>query len=228
MTVIVEITVPADSFILGKIFHKYSDAVIELEPIVPLQNDYGGSIPLVWISRTDPEADKKSLLETNYIERLTTADDKTLFEVEWSDEIDGIVQSLTNSGGRILKAIGTQDSWDFHLLFDSHESLSEFNMAATSKEIPITLRKLHNPSVKQDPTDSSSEDMSLPNNHRETLLRAYRNGYYDVPRRSQLAELAEQDDISGSALSKRLRRANAKLIELTLLSEEELADSSPK
>lgn len=50
MTVIADITVPADSFELGRVLQDFPTVEIELERIVPLQET---SIPLLWISGTD-------------------------------------------------------------------------------------------------------------------------------------------------------------------------------
>lgn len=48
---------------------------------------------------------------------------------------------------------------------------------------------------------------------RETLLAAYKAGYFEVPRRLRQSELAEELDKSTGALSTNLRRATQKLIE---------------
>ena len=222
MTVVVEITVPVDAFTFGTVFNGVPDAVIELEPIVPIQGERERKMLLVWVSADDPDGVETSLLETadtEVVSRLTTTDGKTLFEVQWSDDIDGIVQPLFRTGGRFLKAIGTAEAWEFHLLFSSHESLSEFNMAVTDNDIPVTLQKLHNSGFRGSDVGPVDEEITLSDNHRETLLMAYRNGYYEVPRSHPLDELAEKENVSDSALSKRLRRATASLIEHTLLAD---------
>ena len=222
MTVVVEITVPVDAFTFGTVFNGVPDAVIELEPIVPIQGERERKMLLVWVSADDPDGVETSLLETadtEVVSRLTTTDGKTLFEVRWSDDIDGIVQPLFRTGGRFLKAIGTAEAWEFHLLFSSHESLSEFNMAVTDNDIPVTLQKLHNSGFRGSDVGPVDEEITLSDNHRETLLMAYRNGYYEVPRSHPLDELAEKENVSDSALSKRLRRATASLIEHTLLAD---------
>ncbi len=222
MTVIVEITVPSDAFMFGTVFDDVPDAVVELEPVVPIQSERERKMLLVWVSAGDPGAVETSLLEaadTEAVDRLTTTDGKTLFEVQWSDDINGIVQPLFRTGGRLLKATGTADAWEFHLLFSSHESLSEFNMAVTDNDIPVTLQKLHNSGFQRDDVRPVDDEITLSDNHRETLLMAYRNGYYEVPRSHPLDQLAEKENVSDSALSKRLRRATASLIEHTLLAD---------
>ena len=229
MAVIAEITVPADTFALGKMFHNFPDAVVEFEPIVLLQGGSQTSLPLVWISHIEPSEVRTTLLEEENIDavhRLASTEEKTLFEIEWNDDdIDGIIQPLNDLEGRVLKAMGTEDEWEFHLLFDSHVSLSEFNMAATNKEIPVTLKKVYNSEIQNENANPALDETGLKSNYRDILLLAYRNGYYDAPRKIQLCELAKKEDISDSALSKRLRRATADLIEHTLLTDGEVTDS---
>ncbi|MFC7008889.1 helix-turn-helix domain-containing protein [Halalkalicoccus salilacus] len=53
---------------------------------------------------------------------------------------------------------------------------------------------------------------------------AKRLGYYDVPRTVTLTELANKLDISHQALSERLRRAHANLIDRTISSTEGRSD----
>lgn len=51
---------------------------------------------------------------------------------------------------------------------------------------------------------------------REALVLAVERGYYDVPRRCTTAELAATLGISDQAVSERLRRGTATLVERTL------------
>ncbi|RQG96634.1 helix-turn-helix domain-containing protein [Natrarchaeobius chitinivorans] len=230
MAVIAEITVPADTFILGQIFHTIPDAVIEFEPVVPFRSKHKPNWPLVWISHIEPAEVRTTLLEEediDAVDAITSTEEKTLFEIQWNDDdIDGIIQPLIEYEGRVLKATGTANEWEFHLLFDSHMALSEFNMEATNREIPVTLQKVHNSGVPNENTSSTVDKTTLQPNYRDTLLLAYRNGYYDTPRTVQLSELAQKEDISDSALSKRIRRATATLIEHTLLADSELGDTT--
>jgi len=91
MVVIADITVPADTFPLGRILDEYPAVEIELERIVPLRE---AIVPLFWIAGTEPEVIETSLLEhskTEAVEILTTKDDETLFEVHWSADINGLI-----------------------------------------------------------------------------------------------------------------------------------------
>ena len=213
MTVIADITVPADSFALGRMLRDIAGIEIELERIVPLQE---AVMPLIWISGTDSARVENVLREhprTQTVEQLTTTKDKMLFEVHWSTEIDGLVGALVDTQGKILEATGTDETWDFRLRFGSHTQLSTFNMALTEDNIPVTLRHIYNPTPREDKPALSAVQQ-------QTLLMAYDKGYFRVPRRTTLSELAESEDISDSALSQRIRRGMAGLIEQMLLKDD--------
>lgn len=51
---------------------------------------------------------------------------------------------------------------------------------------------------------------------RATLVRAVREGYYSIPRELSTQELADSFDVSDQAVTERLRRAIASLVENTL------------
>lgn len=207
MSIIAEITLPSSTFSLGSVMQTFPDATIELERVVPLQETI---MPLFWV-RGDDIASIESALRahsrTRSGETLTTTERETLFEVHWSPDASGLTETLLNTDVTVLEARGTADSWDFQLRFGSHDGLSTFNVSLTEKGIPVTLRRIsHQPSLEEGPEISSVQ--------RETLREAYQRGYFQVPRRINQSELADELEISDSALSQRLRRGVSKLVEL--------------
>jgi predicted DNA binding protein len=212
MTVTADITVPADAFALGRVLEGVPEATVELERIVPLRE---AIIPLFWISGTDPDVIEATLRRESTVEaveQLTTTDDETLFEVHWGPDIDGVVRALVETRAKVLEATGTAEVWEFRLRFGAHGDLSAFNVALTDDDSPVTLRHIY-PTPPADRPELSAK-------HRETLLTAHRHGYFEVPRRTNLTELAASVGISDSALSQQIRRGLDALIEHTLLADE--------
>lgn len=210
MTVIADITVPSETFALGRALENVSGIEITLERIVPLQDN---AFPSLWIANADPTATASALRDHRAIEAIdivATAEHRSLFEIAIRTDADELVQALVEARATILEAAGTADRWDFRLRFRCQEDLSTFNMLLTDDGIPVTLRRLYNPTRPDDsPTLSPKQ--------REVLLLAYHNGYFDVPRRSSLTDLAEEVGISDSAVSQRVRRGVAALVEQVLL-----------
>lgn len=214
MTIIADITLPSNTFPLGRVLQSFPEATMELERVVPLRETI---MPLLWVESSDPETVESSLLGNSHVksvEVLTTAGTGRLFEIHWSPPAEGLTEALLNTSATILDARGTAESWDFRLRFSAHEDLSAFNVALTDSGIPVTLRRIHHPPLDEDAPPISPVQ-------RETLLTAYRQGYFGIPRRTNQADLAEELEISDSALSQRIRRGVSKLIERDVLSEEE-------
>lgn len=63
---------------------------------------------------------------------------------------------------------------------------------------------------------NADADAGLTDRQREALSAAYEMGYFEIPRRAELGDVADCLDISASSLSERLRRAQTHLIESTL------------
>jgi len=199
VVVIVDITVSADAFALGGVLDEHPGVEIELERIVPLHD---AIIPLFWISSGETEAIEETLRENRYtddVSELTTTDGRTLFEVQWSSEINGIIEALVESNAKILEATGTADAWEFRLRFWSHENLSRFNQIATDAGVSITLRHMYNPTTPD-------ENSTLSPQQEEAVRMATERGYFRVPRDCTAGELAAEIGISDSAFSQRLRR----------------------
>ena len=64
--------------------------------------------------------------------------------------------------------------------------------------------------------DAEPPGDGLTNRQNEALRIAFERGYFDVPRRASLDDVAAELDISPSAVSERLRRAQSQLIEETV------------
>ncbi|GAB7020417.1 helix-turn-helix domain-containing protein [Halostagnicola bangensis] len=210
MIVITDISIPAHAFPLGRVLEKYPNVEIELERIVPLSE---AIIPLFWVDAENADHIEETLEDdplTKNVAQLTQTDSRILYEIQWSPDINGLVQSLIENDARILEAEGTADVWDFRLQFRTREDLSAFRDACEAHDIPLTLRRLYNPALPEDGGQLSS-------NQYETLIEAYREGYFEVPRGTSMDALAMEFDISDSAVSQRIRRGTSALIAETLL-----------
>lgn len=210
MIPIVDITVPASAFELGRLLEQLPGVRIELEQLVPIENSI---IPLFWVSEGDPEEIEAILREsplTEHVEFLAEDGHRKLFKVIWNREVDGLIHPLIDTNAKVLEAENVGEGWDFRIQFPSHDALSTFRDCCESENIPIILRQLYNP---QYPDGGDA----LTNEQHEAIVVAYEQGYFDVPRGTTVSELAAQFDISDNAFSQRLRRGLSTLVRETMV-----------
>jgi predicted DNA binding protein len=216
MILIADISVPSDAFPLGRVLDEYPEVEIELERLVPLRE---AIVPLFWVGTVDGENRAHKVEEslvadplTESVRRLTTTEDRTLFEVQWNTDVNGLIQTFIDTDAQLLQAHGSAQVWDFQLQFRARDDLVEFRQSCEREDIPLTLRRLYNPSIPK-------ENKQITENQHEALLTAYKQGYFDVPRGVSMGELADQFGISDSAFSQRLRRGTSALIAEALADE---------
>jgi predicted DNA binding protein len=212
MSVILEVSIPAEDFVLGEALKADADITVRLERVVPLEE---GNVPYFRVQNHDLDSIEAALREStdlNAFEVIDNVGDEALIRVEWTHDTDGFIEALTLANGSLLEAIGSGDSWEIQIRFDDHDNLTRFYRHCVDCDISMTLRRMHNPGIP----DHRGLDFSLTETQRETLLRAFEAGYFDIPRRTTLVELAEELGVSDTATSQRLRRGITTLLLSTL------------
>lgn len=213
MVVITDVSVPSGDFALGDLLDEYPDISIEIERIVPLRESV---MPLIWVENApleELEATIRSDPITEKVRVITNADERTLFEIHWSSEIDGLVDALFDNEADVLLAVGDETDWEFRLQFDSRLALRSFREQCADEGIDVQFRRLYS-------RDLSEEDHTLTDEQSELMLVALDLGYWDVPRKNTLDEVAAEVGISKNAASQRLRRGIKTLAEHELVRRE--------
>ena len=113
------------------------------------------------------------------------------------------------------RLVGHADGWLLRLQLDGHEALYALNERATELDVRLDVLELHQSAPAEDRTE-----YGLTESQAEALVAAYVRGYYDEPRETSLSELADTLGISETAVSGRLRRGSARLVESILVDEQ--------
>lgn len=217
VSVIAVFTVPYPEFALGRALDANSGIEVRLESIVPAGEQV---MPYFWVSKSDAptiEERLKSDPVTKAVSQIDQANGEVLFRVDWSPEINGLVATILDSDAVVLEAEGTGDVWSLRLRFPNYEELSGFYQECAGRDVSLELEKVH------EPAESGNErTYGLTDEQRTTLLAALDGGYYAVPRKMTLEDLADSLGISDSAASQRLRRGLTTLLTATLLDESDL------
>lgn len=212
MTVIADLSVPSEGFVLGETMQAVSAEHIEIEQLVPLN---GVTLPYFWLEKADADASETALDEESAVRTVTQVDeldDRVLLRIDWTEDVDSFLENLVDYEAAVLEAVGDHDEWQFQLRFPSYEVLSTFYRACIEDGLAMELQRVHTPVEA-----ASRSRYGLTANQRETLTRAYEDGYYSVPRKTSIRKLGEELGISDSAVSQRLRRGEGSLIAATLL-----------
>jgi len=80
--------------------------------------------------------------------------------------------------------------------------------------VPTTALLRANPVTSRDRARTTGYHINNnPTDQRDALSRAVAAGYFEVPRRTTLVELADELDISDTAVSQRIRRGMANVLQ---------------
>lgn len=147
-------------------------------------------------------------------DRISRSEDSAIYQLTHTDAAKLISPTTLEAGGMVREAKSTDRRWRMHLQFPDREALATLWEYCDVENISFEVRRLY----RQDGW-AIGEAADLTDAQRTALLTAYRNGYFDEPRETSLEELAEDLDISPTAVGGRIRRGVAALVETTLVEE---------
>ncbi|MFC6904033.1 helix-turn-helix domain-containing protein [Halalkalicoccus tibetensis] len=215
MSVIVKLQVPAADFEFGRVFSAIgTETTVELESLVPVP---GSSTPFVWICGPDHDALVAEIAAhptIHAVERVESLRGQSLYALDWAIEYDHLFRALREYAVQVLSAKRVGTGWRFTLRFLTHRSLSRFRDYCTDARIGLDVARIYNM-----PEAQPDQPFGLSRPQREALVLAVREGYYDIPRGCNTADIAELLSISDQAVTERLRRAIATLTRNTVMAE---------
>ncbi len=207
MTTVVELEVPADELALARTIDRVPTFEFQVGGLI------GTVPPLVWASgpdrttieralETDPSVDVFATIT----EETAEADDCWLFRLEFGDRAKLFQHLVADNGGAILDAHGRDGWWSLKLLFHDHEAVSTCHDLFDQYGFQVEVTRVTGTN------GIASAQTPLTKTQYETIYKAYELGYFDVPRKVTLEELANELGISHQALSERLRRSHSALV----------------
>jgi predicted DNA binding protein len=214
MASIAEFTIPAEEFALRETLERRPELVCEVERVVAHNTTH--IIPFIWVSGGELDGLTQVLDEdpsVNDIELLSETDDNCLYRLSWADEARAVGHMVSECDATVHQATAADGQWTLRVLFPERSAISDADEFASEYGFSLNLRRLYE-------VDSAERvRFDLTEGQEEALTEGYQRGYYEVPRDIDMGVLAETLDISHQALSERLRRATASLIENTIVGE---------
>lgn len=205
--VLVELTVPLGALGLTRAHTLPERTRIEFERTASV---CGCGSPSIWISGDRVEAAVAVVRESPLIEDCTLlgeTGDGSVYQLTWDETLPGLIEHVRETDGAILSAIAVDDTWTVELRFPDRVTAAHFYSHYDDPDHPITIRSTSSSGTAQ----QARRDL-LTAEQRDALGRAIDAGYFDVPRKTTLVELARELDVSDTAVSQRLRRGLSSIL----------------
>ncbi|WP_266082430.1 helix-turn-helix domain-containing protein [Haladaptatus caseinilyticus] len=218
---IVEVTVPREQFALAHTLAELETLTFDVEQMVATNQK--SLMPLMWVDAPDrPTLETAFAADDSVAGYHMIADFETeyLYQLEWVDRIEHLIQILVDQEGTVLRATGRHSSWTFRLLFADREMAARTNEYCLEHGIDFEVTDIH------DFTGHNGSRIGLTDCQQTALELAAARGYYTVPREVSADDLAEELGISPQALSERLRRAHGHLVHHVFGTGNEVSDST--
>lgn len=212
MSVIAEFTVSSDRVILGRGTDLPAEVDIEAERVVPAT---GEVLPYIWVRGADFAEFERVIDASPHVESLTALDDLedcVLYKVAWDEQVESFLSGMVEMNATILEAY-RRGHWLFRIRFERHDDLAAFHTYCKDRGISFTLERVYTP----DENHFGRYDFGLSRSQQEALLAATERGYFEVPRKSTLSDVADALDITQQAASERIRRGTNKVLQKALL-----------
>lgn len=211
---IVEMSVGLTDFALMHTLSTGEDLSCEIERVVAYNQD--AVMPFVWIEGPSSALEEiESILATDEtVEEATCIadlDGNCLYQMRWSSNTNLLLDLLLEAKGSVLSARATDEGWSLRLLFPNREASSQAHDRCRENNVQCEIRTVYNI------TEGKQGRFGLTDEQRDTLIKAFQSGYYEIPRERDLEELADEVGVTHQALSERLHRAHGNLVENTVM-----------
>ena len=172
----------------------------------PFLVEYGDRDGLERALESDPTVEEYELVEWS--------GETGLYYIEHTSETKLISTAVSDANGFLVHTESERNGWLVRLLLPDRAALSDVWEHATDRGMRLDIVEIHdNESAESGPA------YGLTDEQRETLLIAYENGYFVEPREMSLDELADELELSSTAVSGRLRRGMRNLVAATIATE---------
>ncbi|WP_224447937.1 helix-turn-helix domain-containing protein [Haloprofundus salilacus] len=218
MGIVTEFSIPAESFALSQTFDRVPDLLVEVDRLATHSREW--VLPFFWASsETESAAVVREAIEADpTVKELNVVDaweSVALYNVHWSEEVQQLVDEIIDQHGIVLSAEAHDGLWSLKIRFIDRSMFDDFRAYFADHDLTFELERIHE---MQEP---KQREYGLTPPQRETLVAAFEMGYFTVPRKANITDLADELGVSPNAVSQRLRRANAALVQNALLIDEQ-------
>ncbi|MFC7131872.1 MULTISPECIES: helix-turn-helix domain-containing protein [Salinibaculum] len=207
MSVIAEFRVQSSGFVLSQALDAVPD--VELEVVQEVGTDADRPYLFIWVSGEDFDRFESAMAAdptVEDVERYIELETQVLYRLRISEETDIVTYSVwVEVGADQLEARYVDGWWYNRYRFPDREALSEVREWCDEVGVEFDLTRVYT-------DDAEPGSLGLTEPQREVLRVGYELGYFEVPREATVSDIADELDISGQAVSERLRRGHRTLV----------------
>lgn len=173
---------------------------------------------MFWIEAPDFDAVDEALSDDPTVAAFSTVDEspeRRTYRIAYTDKAKLLTPTVLDMGGLTKEARSHANGWMLRLQLRDHDALVGLDDFAEEHGIQLEILDL-----QQNAQSTNRLNYGLTDRQIEALVAAHAHGYYDEPRQISLEELASILGISNTAVSGRLSRGSARLIEDVLVDDE--------
>lgn len=138
--------------------------------------------------------------------------DGRIYLIEYSDRVVLVSPTVVEVQGLVLESRSRKGGWELRLQLAGYDSLYELRDYIEEHGFEYGITEI---SQATESGLQSENDLTEP--QIEALVCAYRDGYFDKPREASLEDLSSVLGVSQAAVSGRLKRGIERIIEKTLI-----------
>ena len=183
---------------------------VELDIVQQAGTDPQRPFMFVWVATADFDAWEAAMAADETVtdvEQYTEMDGERLYRMRITDAAESVSYGMwVELGAEQLEATWRDGWWRIRMRFPDREALAECQGWCEEHGVAFELRRIYSdPAAAREATDLTREQ-------EEVLETALAMGYFEIPRRASMSDLASELDISSQAVSERLRRGHAALV----------------
>lgn len=212
MSVIAEYSVDASRLVLAETLKSFPGIRLDVEDSVATDPDL--PILFTWVTCDDHDEFEAAMREDPTVadpEPLSQVGGRRLYRIQITGETDIVLyREWVEIGAERLESHYYGGRWHIRTRFPDRETLAEYQSYLSEEGLDFRLNRLYDSDREEEIVDH------LTPQQRETLVLAFEMGFFDIPRKATMEDLADRLDVSNQAVSERLRRGYARLVEDTL------------
>ncbi|WP_458188771.1 helix-turn-helix domain-containing protein [Haladaptatus sp. NG-WS-4] len=214
MSAIADFGIRSEDFVLSHATSTVPGIKIEIERMV--MHGKSGLTPYFRAIGEEFDAFERALREDETVTEIRTLEeaiDERFYRARWTENVEHLTEGLAAVDATVVHAKSEGDHWRLRLSFADRDELSTF-YDHCDDALSMNLRQVFD---RSNPTTYGEYEVTP--EQRDTLVVALEKGYFEVPRRITMDELAEEFDITTQSVSQRMRRGHANVLRNTLAPE---------